>query len=104
MGKVLFVVVVVVIGGIGYYMWQTIETAPQDATLPGYTQSLKNDEDKARQVMGHANVDTVRAAITNYKSQKGTLPASLQDLVPDFIDHIPGGVQYDPATGNVSPQ
>jgi len=40
--------------------------------------------------------------VEKYKGDKGTLPASLQDLVPNYIDHIPGGLQYDPGTGKVT--
>ncbi len=104
MDKLFILILVLVVGGIGYYLWTVVESAPKEATLPGYTQTLHNDEQKAREVMGHANLDAIRGAITNYRSQKGTNPASLQDLVPDFIDHIPGGIQYDPGTGTVSEQ
>jgi hypothetical protein len=102
MGKFLILVVVIVVGSIGYYLWTVLESAPREATLPGYTQTLQRDEQRAKEVAGHVNIDTVQNAVNTYRSQKGTNPAALQDLVPDFIDHIPGGVQYDPATGTVS--
>ena len=102
MGKLFFLLVVLILGGIGYYLWTTVASAPKEATLPGYTNALKNDEDKARAVMAGANTESVQGAVEKYKGDKGTLPASLQDLVPNYIDHIPGGLQYDPGTGKVS--
>jgi hypothetical protein len=103
MGKLFILLVILVLGGIGYYLWDTIQKAPKEATLPGYVNTLQRDEQKAQAVAGHANVENVQAAISAYKSQKGVAPATLQDLVPDFLDHVPGGLQYDAATGTVSP-
>ena len=102
MDKFFILLVILVLGGIGYYLWNTIQKAPKEATLPGYVNTLQRDEQKAQAVAGHANVEIVQQAVNAYKNQKGTAPTTLQDLVPDFIDHIPGGVQYDAATGTVS--
>jgi len=102
MDKLFILLVIVVVGGIGYYLWTVVESAPKEATLPGYANALQRDEQRAQAVAGHANIEIVQQAVNSYKSQKGAPPATLQDLVPDFIDHIPGGVQYDPATGTVS--
>jgi len=102
MDKLFILLVILVLGGIGYYLWDTMQKAPKEATLPGYVNTLHNDELKAQAVAGHANVEIVQQAVNSYKNQKGTAPAALQDLVPDFIDHIPGGVQYDASTGTVS--
>jgi hypothetical protein len=54
-------------------------------------------------VASSVNHSSVDEAIRKYKSDKGNLPASLQDLVPDYLDHVPGGLQYDSSTGTVSP-
>jgi hypothetical protein len=102
MGKLILVVVVLVGGAIGYYLWNQVPETPKDATLTGYTQGLKESEDKARAVASTSNVENVQGAINKYRAMKGSNPATLQDLVPDYIDHIPGGVAYDPATGNAS--
>ena len=101
--KFILVLVVLIGGGVGYYLWTQVPETPKDATLTGYTQGLKNAEDKAAAVAAGANVENVRAAVEKFKSMKGSNPPALQDLVPEYIDHIPGGVQYDPATGTVSP-
>lgn len=100
--KSIFVVALLIVGGIGYYLWSKVEEAPKEATLPGYTNALKNDEARAQGAVSTFNVQNVKEAVEKYRSMKGTNPAALQDLVPEFIDHIPGGVTYDPATGTVS--
>ena len=102
MGKLIFALVLLVGGAIGYYLWKQVPETPKDATLTGYTQNLKIDEQKARAAVSTDNVQQVQQAIEKYKAMKGSNPASLQDLVPDYIDHIPGGVTYDAASGTAS--
>ncbi len=103
MGKLFFLLLLLVLGGVGYYLWTTMEAAPPEATLPGYANALRNDEHRAQVAASGMNTENVQAAVEKYKNMKGSLPGSLQDLVPDYIDHIPGGLQYDSATGKVSP-
>lgn len=102
MGKLILFVVILVVGGVGYYLWNQTPDTPKDATLDGYAHSLQNDEAKARAAAATANIETVQEAVRKYQAMKGSLPATLQNLVPEYIDHIPGGLQYDPATGTVS--
>src|SRR5258708_2683550 len=100
--KSVFLVALLIAGAIGYYLLRNVEQAPPEATLPGYTKSLQNDEQKAKDAVSIDRTKDVQAAVERYKSDKGANPASLQDLVPQYLDHIPGGVQYDSATGTVS--
>lgn len=100
--KTIFVLALLIAGGIGYYLWGTIKQAPESATLPGYTNALKNDEIKAQAAAATSNVQTVQEAVNKYRGMKGSNPSALQDLVPDYLDHIPGGLQYDASTGTVS--
>lgn len=68
--------------------------------------------DKTRETSCKANLRTIRTAIEVYKSQNGTYPNSLNQLVPDFIrDHndliCPATGQnynssYDKDTGEIS--
>ncbi|HEY5039145.1 MAG TPA: hypothetical protein VIJ93_08760 [bacterium] len=102
MGKIIFAVVVLVVGAVGYYLWNQVPDTPKEQTLTGYTQGLKDSEDKAKAVAATTNVENVQGAVHKYSSMKGSNPASLQDLVPEYLDHVPGGVNYDPATGTVS--
>ncbi len=102
MTKLFILLLIAIVGGIGYYLWTVVASVPKEATLPGYTNALQRDEQRAQAVAGHANLELVQQAVNSYKSQKGVAPTTLQDLVPDFIDHIPGGVQYDATTGTVS--
>ena len=101
--KFIILVAVLIVGGIGYYLWNQTPDVPKEATLDGYAHSLQRDEQKAQAAASTANLDVLRVAIEKYRSMKGSNPSSLQDLVPEYIDHIPGGVQYDPASGTVSP-
>lgn len=100
--KSVFAIALLIVGAIGYYLWGKVEKAPKEATLPGYTNALKNDELKAQAAASTANVQTVQEAVNKYREMKNSNPASLQDLVPEYLDHIPGGVQYDASTGTVS--
>ncbi len=100
--KAVFVVALLIVGAIGYYLWGKVEEAPKEATLPGYTNALKNDEARAQAAAAGAQLDVVKSAVEKYKSDKGTPPPTLQDLVPNYIDHIPGGLQYDASSGTVS--
>ena len=102
MNKVIWVVVILAIAGVSYYVWNQIPDTPKSQTLGGYVHTLQNDEMKAKAVASTMNHNSVDDAVRKYKADKGAYPASLQDLVPDYLDHVPGGVQYDPATGAVS--
>jgi hypothetical protein len=100
--KFALLLMVLISGGIGYYLWNKIPDTPKEATLPGYTKTLQQYEQKAGNTAATANLASVREAVNKYHSEKDAWPASLQDLAPTYIDHIPGGLQYDPATGTVS--
>ncbi len=100
--KAIFVIAMAIAGAIGYYLWGKVEQAPPEDTLPGYTNALKNDELKAQAAAGAANLQTVQEAVNKYRGMKGSNPSTLQDLVPDYLDHVPGGLQYDSSTGTVS--
>ena len=100
--KLFWVLLLLLVGGVAYYLWNQIPDTPKNQTLVGYTQTLHNDELKAQAVASNTNVSSVQQSVNKFKAEKGSLPGSLQDLVPDFLDHVPGGLQYDPATGTVS--
>lgn len=102
MGKFIVVVALLIAGGIGWYLWSQIQEAPKEATYDAYTKRVVAQEQKAKDVASGTNVQNVHDAVEKYKSMKGGNPATLQDLVPEFLDHIPGGVGYDPASGAVS--
>jgi hypothetical protein len=101
--KLFWLLVLVALGWGAYYFWNQIPDTPKNQTLGGYVDTLQRDEAKAKVAASNVNVTIVQQAINKYKADKGNLPASLQDLAPDYLDHIPGGVQYDPSTGAVSP-
>jgi hypothetical protein len=100
--KLIFLLIVLVGGGVGYYLWNQVPDTPKEATLPGYTKALQEDEKKARVAAATANLASVQEAVNKYHAEKGSWPASLQDTAPTYIDHIPGGLEYDSATGTVS--
>ncbi len=100
-GKLIFLALLL-LGGLGYYLWGIIEQAPKEATLPGYVKTLQTDEQKAKAAAATANIGSVQEAVNKYHTEKDAWPPSLQELAPTYIDHIPGGLQYDPATGIVS--
>lgn len=102
MGKIILFAVVLACGSVVFLLWNTKPETPKDQTFTGYTQGLQSSEQKAQAVVATSNLEDMRQAVEKYKTDKGSLPASLQDLVPNYLDHVPGGVQYDPATGQVS--
>jgi len=100
--KIIFLIVAAVGGAVGYYLWKQVPETPKDQTLSGYTQNLQRSEQKAKEAVSTANLQDVQGAVEKYKTDKGAFPPTLQDLVPQYLDHVPGGFQYDPATGAVS--
>jgi hypothetical protein len=100
--KIIFILAIAIAGWIGWFLWKQVPETPKSQTLTGYTSGLKSSLEKAEAVGSKANVLLVQEAVSKYQSMKGSLPATLQDMVPEIIDHIPGGVTYDPATGTVS--
>jgi len=76
--------------------------------MASYTLSVR----RSSEVACRENLRIIREAISAYRMENGTWPASLEDLKPQYIDpnsrlKCPGpGMQqdydYDPATGRVS--
>jgi hypothetical protein len=59
--------------------------------------------DAAKRVTGREVVDSVQRAVNGFRDAEGRFPSSLQELVEKkYIEAVPGGVTYDPATGAVS--
>ena len=101
--KLILLVAVLIAGGVGYYLMNQAPAPPQkEPSLDSYAHSLQNDEAKARAAVATTNIQSVQEAVGKYRTMKGSNPSSLQDLVPDYLDHVPGGLQYDASTGTVS--
>jgi len=98
--KFILVVVLLVGGGVGYYLFN--QEPPKPPEPDPMTERLHRYQDKAQVAVSADRVKDVQAAIERYKVSKEANPPSLQDLVPQYLDHVPGGLQYDPATGIVS--
>jgi hypothetical protein len=94
--------IALIVGGCYWLITSVMHQTPANDTPTAYVGALKNDENKAQDAAATANVQSVQEAVNKYKTMKNENPASLQDLVPDYIDHIPGGLQYDSGTGIVS--
>lgn len=100
--KFIIVLMALVGGSIGYYLWHKVPEVPEKNTLGGYTKTLQIAEQKADAVSSAMNVKEAQGAVDRYRSEKGSTPASLQDTVPEFMDHVPGGLVYDASTGTVT--
>jgi hypothetical protein len=60
-------------------------------------------EDKARDTVDMANVLQTQNAVDGFNASKGRLPATLDELKDEgFVQNVPPGLAYDPATGKVS--
>jgi hypothetical protein len=67
-------------------------------------QNAHNLIEKAQNAVAVADLSSLKNVIDTYKAAKGKLPESLQQLKDEgYIDRVPGGVNYDPATGAVTP-
>ena len=59
--------------------------------------------DAAKRATSKEVVDGVQQAVNGFHAAEGRFPATLQELVEKkYIEAVPGGVTYDPATGTVS--
>ena len=59
--------------------------------------------DAAKRSTSQEVVNSVQGMVNGFRDAEGRFPASLQELVDKkYMEAIPGGVQYDPATGKVS--
>lgn len=103
MGKLFFLLLLLVLGGVGYYLWTTMEAAPPEATLPGYANALRNDEHRAQVAASGMNTENVQAAVEKYKNMKGSLPGSLQiwsriisTTFPEASNTIPPPARFHP--------
>ncbi len=102
--KKLLVIAVLAAGGYGIYWWleQYAGKAVTEATS-GQVERGQEAVEKARTVAAGAAVQAVRSAVEAYRAATGSWPASLQELVDKgYLQNVPGGINYDPATGTVS--
>lgn len=60
--------------------------------------------EKAKVAVQVADLGSLKSVIETFKASKERYPLSLDELKDEgYIDRVPGGVVYDPATGAVSP-
>lgn len=69
----------------------------------GQAKAAKGMEDKARAAMAIGATKSVQEALDSFEASKQRKAASLDELVSEgFMQSVPGGLVYDPATGKVS--
>ena len=79
------------------------DIAPPQANPVGYARGLQKFEQTSKDTMHADNVQGVKDAVEKYKVEKNGNPPDLQSLVDaGYIDRVPQGVAYDPATGQVT--
>ena len=106
MKKLLFIAILLAIC-YGIYAWLenqsggAVTKTMQQAAGGQLVQGARAIE-SAREKVGQANVETVKAAVNRFKAEQGRLPSSLQEMVDKgYLDSVPGGLTYDSATGEV---
>ena len=98
MNKIIVLVVIVAC----VYLYAKNCYGPSEVVVD-YTDSLKEDADKAYTAVSTANLAQVRAAVQSFRGTEGRYPKDLQELVSkDYLSFVPQGVNYDPRTGQVS--
>lgn len=103
MGKFIVVVALLIGGGIFYYLWNKEPGERKDTSLDKYMDRTLAAERKASAVLTADRLRNIQSAVDRYRvDHAGSPPPSLQDLVPQYLAHVPGGLQYDPASGTVS--
>ncbi len=70
----------------------------------GNAKALQREVEQARRAVATDDLESVRRAITMYRAQEGRNPDNLGQLAEKgLIDHVPAGLNYDPASGKVEP-
>jgi competence protein ComGC len=94
---------VLVLGIVGYLMVGNGSTGPNATSELGQAAAAKGEEDRARAAMSAAKIPELKSAVQQFMAAKGRLPASLDELkAAGFIQDVPAGISYDPATGAVN--
>jgi type VI protein secretion system component VasK len=101
MGKFIVVVALLIGGGIFYYLWNKEPGNRKDTSLDKYMDRTIAAEQKASAVLSADRLRSVQSAVDRYRVDHGSPPAALQDLVPQYLAHVPGGLEYDPVSGTV---
>jgi len=92
-----------VLGICGYLMVGNGSTGPNATSELGQAAAAKGEETRARNAMALAKIPELKGALLSFQTAKGRWPASLDELKETgFIQEIPAGVTYDPATGSVA--
>jgi hypothetical protein len=103
MGKLLLVLVIAALGYGAYYLMNAATKDAPKVGMDGYAGNLKRAEDRAKDAMHQDNVANAHNAIERFHGEKDRYPTSLQEAVDaGYLEHVPQGVVYDPATGAVS--
>lgn len=92
-----FISLLLTLGIIGYLMMNQTESAGlNQATADGALQS-------AERAAGQAKLAEMKLAITTYHRTLEKWPPNLEAVVDaGFINRVPSGMNYDPATGEVT--
>ena len=103
MGKLIWLLVVAALGYGAYYLMNAATKEAPKTGMNGYVGTMKRTEDRAKDVMHQDNVANAHNAVERFHGDKDRYPASLQEAVDaGYLEHVPQGVVYDPATGTVT--
>jgi len=104
MGKLIGLLVIAGVCGGVYYLISSVkpENTPKMG-MDGYVGTMKRTEDRAKDVMHQDNAANAHNAVERFHGEKNRYPDSLQEAVDaGYLEHVPQGVVYDPATGTVT--
>jgi hypothetical protein len=97
------IALLLVLGICGYLMVGNGSTGPNATSELGQAAAAKGEEDRARNAMALAKIPELKTAVLSFQTAKGRWPASLDELKQaGFIQDVPAGISYDPATGAVN--
>lgn len=94
-----FVSLLITLAIIGYMMSEQQKNGSGDINAA----TAKKAEQVAERMALKGKMTMVKSAIEAYRAEKEKYPPDLQTLVEtDFLNQVPAGLLYDPATGEIS--
>jgi|ERR1035437_1121283 ABC-type microcin C transport system permease subunit YejB len=97
------IVILIIAVAAWFIIKQAVPKGKPDDAITKYGNSLKHDEDMAKDSAMTANTAVLQGAVNSFRASNGKFPDNLQELVDKgFMQSVPAGdYTYDAQTGVV---